>query len=420
MKFNLFLLSGFLNKNFLRFSKNNFNTVDPRRSYSGSGDAEKDFNNTLYNLNWYVIGESSSFNKNKPYKITIWNHDYVIWKDNNNKYFALDNHCSHRGAPLSNGCLLKNNNIMCNYHGYEFNNSGILCKVPGLNFTSSPCKNQKSYNIIEQDNWIYLNTLSNFHNNFTENNIFLEPESLDHNFRKTMLKFDFNAYARIISENSLDVMHIGFVHTFGNRENPSPIKEIPPYLVKDDNNNSKNLFQRIPGGLAPEAETLDAKNQKDFLESRACERLHYRTEYLYQSGKDSIAKSIFKVENLVIQNEFILPHTTVARVIFKNYTSTIITNTLPINITHSKLFVKTYRNFWKSNSNKLESVSEYFVNKVGDMIIQNMMYNTVLQDKNIIENIKLEHIDGKFNLKFDKLQNVYRTFYKKFILDINK
>jgi len=82
--------------------------------------------------------------------------------------------------------------------------------------------------------------------------------------------------------------------------------------------------------------------------------------------------------------------------------------------------VKTYRNFWKSNSNKLESVSEYFVNKVGDMIIQNMMYNTVLQDKNIIENIKLEHIDGKFNLKFDKLQNVYRTFYKKFILDINK
>lgn len=394
MKFNLFLLSGFLNKNFLRFTKNIFNTGDPWRDCTGSGDAEKVSNNTLYNINWYVIGESNTFIENKLYKITIWNHDYVIWKDTNNKYFALDNHCSHRGAPLSNGCLLKNNNIMCNYHGYEFNNSGILCKVPGLNFTSSPCKNQKSYNIIEQDNWIYLNTLDNLYNNFTENNIFQEPESLDHNFRKTMLKLDFKAYARIISENSLDVMHIGFVHTFGNRENPSPLKEKPPYLVKDDTNNSKNLF-------------------------------HYRTEYLYQSGKDSIAKSIFKVENLVIQNEFILPHTTVARVIFKNYTSTIITNTLPINITHSKLFVKTYRNFWKSDSNKLESVpehffNEYFVNKVGDMITQNMMYNTVLQDKNIIENIKLEHIDGKFNLKFDKLQNVYRTFYKKFILDINK
>ena len=31
-------------------------------------------------------------------------------------------------------------------------------------------------------------------------------------------------------------------------------------------------FQRIPGGLVPEAETLDAKNPSDFLESGACER----------------------------------------------------------------------------------------------------------------------------------------------------
>jgi phenylpropionate dioxygenase-like ring-hydroxylating dioxygenase large terminal subunit len=453
MRFNLFLLSGFLNKNFFKFNQNSFdieNTnknnnkikslsqatnsssyifgVKPSMIHNNIISKTNLDNNTLYNLNWYVIGESNNFSKNKPYKITIWNKDYVIWKDTENKYFALDNHCSHRGAPLSNGCLLKNNNIMCNYHGYEFNSSGILCKVPGLNFTQSPCKNQNSYNIIEQDNLIYLNTIKNtIKNNFHYSekiNIFQEPEALDNNFRKTMLEFDFNAYARIISENSLDVMHIGFVHTFGNKENPSPIKEIPPYLVKNEINDTSYLFQRIPGGLAPKVKTLDAENPSDFLESGACERLHYRTEYLYQSGKDSLAKSIFKVENLTIHNEFILPHTTIARVIFQNYTSTIITNTLPINITHSKLFVKTYRNFWKSNLNKdsywQNLFDKYFINKVGDIIIQNMMYNTVLQDKNIIENIKLEYIDGKFNLKFDKLQNVYRTFYKKFILDINK
>jgi len=418
MKFNLFLVSGFLNKNFFKFNRFNrsnidkielidngskeltkdlkFNLQDDNKMNNQISKLELDNNNNnnnnkledldlLYDLSWYVIGESNSFNKNKPYKITVWDHDYVIWKDDNNTYFAMDNHCSHRGAPLSNGRLLKNGNIMCGYHGYEFNNSGVLCKVPGLNFTSNPCKNQKSYNIVEQDNLIYLNTFGKTSNNFNRNNIFQEPEAINSSFRKIMLEFNFNAYGRVISENSLDVMHIGFVHTFGNRENPSPIKEIPPYLVKDENN-TNNIF-------------------------------HYRTEYLYQSGKNSMAKTVFKSDKLTIQNEFILPHTTVARVIFGNYISTVITNVLPINNTHSKLFVKTYRNFWCSASSDLRSFN---INTIGDLITRNMMYNTVLQDKGIIENIKLKYIDGRFNLKYDKLQNVYRAFYKKYVKDISK
>jgi hypothetical protein len=35
----------------------------------------------------------------------------------------------------------------------------------------------------------------------------------------------------------------------------------------------KNKIQWIPGELAPEVETLDTENSKDFLESGACEIL---------------------------------------------------------------------------------------------------------------------------------------------------
>ena len=104
---------------------------------------------------------------------------------------------------------------------------------------------------------------------------------------------------------------------------------------------------------------------------------------------------------MVIENEFILPHTTIARVIFGEFVSTVITFALPIGDNKSKLFVKTYRNFWK--------------NSFGDIITKNTMYNTMLQDKIVVESIDNRFIDGKFNMKFDKLQNTYKSFYKRFI-----
>ena len=99
-----------------------------------------------------------------------------------------------------------------------------------------------------------------------------------------------------------------------------------------------------------------------------------------------------------------------ARVLFGDYISTVITSTLPLNNTHSKLFVKTYRNFW--NTNDTSYLGNYY-NNVGDFITEYTMIKTVLQDKAIVENIK--HIDGKFNMKYDKLQNVYKTLYKRFV-----
>ena len=114
-----------------------------------------------------------------------------------------------------------------------------------------------------------------------------------------------------------------------------------------------------------------------------------------------MVKKVFDIKQLQIENEFILPHTTVARVIFDPYVSTVITFALPISETKSRLFVKTYRNFWQ--------------NSIGDAFTENMMRTTMLQDKVVVENIDMRFMDGKFNMKYDKLQNTYKTFYKRLI-----
>jgi len=218
-------------------------------------------------------------------------------------------------------------------------------------------------------------------NTLVNTTIFQESEANDPSYRSIQFHKDFNAYGRIVSENSLDVMHIGFVHTFGNKKRPSPTDEIPPYEVGD-----------YP--------------------------YHYKTQYIYEAGDDSIAKKVYNKNKLMIENEFALPHTTIARVIFGPFVSTVVTFSTPRNLTHTTLFVKTYRNFW-FNDIELGTIRLPFLNDIhnhiGDEFSTYLMKQTVMQDKRVIEHIPLNKMDGTFNMKFDKLQNVYRQLYKKLI-----
>jgi len=314
-----------------------------------------------YDLQWYVIGKKGDFMPNRQKKVTIWSKNYVVWKDSQGDYFALDDICPHRGASLANG-KIQNNCAVCPYHGYEYNTNGTLVKVPGLDIQPSSHYDISKFKVVERNGWIYLNTVSvNDTTNEFDVNIF-EEEEIAKEYPVVFLEMDFNCYSRILSENSLDVMHIGFVHTFGNKKNPSPIYEDPPKLVSPH---------------------------------------HYKSKYEYESGEDSMAKKLFGFKDLKIENEFVLPHTTIARVIFGDFVSTVITFALPINENKSRLFVKTYRNFW--------------YNELGDKITRDLMYKTMLQDKVVVEGIDKSCMDGKFNMKYDKLQNTYKSFYKRFI-----
>jgi hypothetical protein len=111
---------------------------------------------------------------------------------------------------------------------------------------------------------------------------------------------------------------------------------------------------------------------------------------------------IFKIKKIDIDNEFALPHTTTARIKFGDgLVNTVVTAACPINDTSTKLFVKTYRNFFYGG---------FFNN-----MFRKMMVDTLHQDKAVIESIKVENMEGRFNMKFDKLQNTYKTFYKRFV-----
>jgi len=349
-----------------------------------------DKTNNKGQLTWYPIGFSKDFGI-KPQKITIRDINYVVWKDKTT-YYGLRDCCSHQGSSFLLGNTCKNT-ISCPYHGYIFDGSnGELIQIPKLPHMDSHNHNVDCFKVVEKGDVVYFNTIpitsEQIKNQIDEKEIFVEPEYYNKDQRVVYLNEDFEHYAKFISVNSLDICHIGFVHTFGNKKNPNPLRN-SKILKLDDNEH------------------------------------HYKIIYEYMAGEKSLVNKIYNFNNIIVENEYVLPHTTVARVLFGNFTSTIITHALPISRFKTKLFVKAYRSYWSYdllNSKNYHILYPFLnlINIIGDMITKETMVLTLKQDKEIVDNIdktSYEGMHGKFSIVYDLFSNSYKNHYKHFYED---
>lgn len=341
-------------------------------------------------LTWYPIGFAKNFGM-KPKKVTIRDTNYVVWKDKT-AYYGIRDCCSHQGSSFMLGETCKNT-ITCPYHGYTFDGTnGELVKIPKLPHIESTSHNIDCFKVVERGDVVYFNTIpirnESMKSEIDETLIFVEPEYYDRDQRVVYLSEDFEHYAKFVSVNSLDICHIGFVHTFGNRKSPNPLHN-SKVLKMDDNEN------------------------------------HYKIIYEYMAGENSLVNKIYKFDNITVENEYILPHSTVARVKFGNMSSTIITHALPVSKFKTILFVKAYRSYWSFDLNNTKNHNIFYpilhlINQFGDQLTHNTMYSTLKQDKAIVDNIdKKDYISmhGKFSIVYDMFSNHYKNNYKKFYED---
>jgi phenylpropionate dioxygenase-like ring-hydroxylating dioxygenase large terminal subunit len=89
----------------------------------------------------WLLAHKSMLQVNKPFKVSLYGADYVLWKDKNNNVNALPNTCPHMGAMLSEGwCEKKQDNsstIVCPFHALEFDNKGCTI-LPGSHKKTLP------------------------------------------------------------------------------------------------------------------------------------------------------------------------------------------------------------------------------------------------------------------------------------------
>lgn len=105
---------------------------------------------------WYV-GTASSQLKDTPFSTQIGEQKIVLFRDGDNKAKALLDRCCHRGFPLSKS-KLKDGNIACGYHGWEYNGSGQCVKIPSQSpekpIPSSYCV--QSFPCEEKDGYVWV------------------------------------------------------------------------------------------------------------------------------------------------------------------------------------------------------------------------------------------------------------------------
>jgi phenylpropionate dioxygenase-like ring-hydroxylating dioxygenase large terminal subunit len=83
----------------------------------------------------------------KPTPVTLLGIKLVIWKPRSSpNYQVFLDRCPHRLAPLSEGRIdEKTGNLMCSYHGWEFDDQGVCTRIPQTENTDVVTKNKTNF-----------------------------------------------------------------------------------------------------------------------------------------------------------------------------------------------------------------------------------------------------------------------------------
>lgn len=159
---------------------------------------------------WYAIAKSSELS-HKPLAYKLLNEPIVLFRDENNKVSALVDICPHRNVRLSNG-KVKNGNVQCPYHGWEFNSQGKCVKIPSLcNGDKIPnSAHNSSYPIIEKQEliWVWFGDRQPQENEKPFEIPHFNENGWNHTWVETTIK---NSVENVI-ENFVDCSHTGYIH----------------------------------------------------------------------------------------------------------------------------------------------------------------------------------------------------------------
>ncbi|NHJ33624.1 MAG: aromatic ring-hydroxylating dioxygenase subunit alpha [Asgard group archaeon] len=160
---------------------------------------------------WYAVLNAKELRKNKLLGVTRLGEKLVFWRDRNGEIGCIFDKCTHRGAALSKGRILSNNNVQCPFHGFEYDASGSVTKIPAIGKNTPVPKRFRvnAYHALEQHGLIWIF--------WGEKREEYPPipffEDIDEKFKyDTFVDHWPVHYSRAI-ENQLDVMHLPFVHS---------------------------------------------------------------------------------------------------------------------------------------------------------------------------------------------------------------
>ena len=158
---------------------------------------------------WYGICPSR-FIGEKPVSLHRCGYKLVLWRDRDATLHVLEDHCPHRGAPLSMGINM-GDRIACGYHGVQVDHKGVAVSVPG----SPGCKLEgmqttRSFPVVEHADYVFIYIGDEKH---LEPCAFEPPEQIaSPDYSNFLCYAEWDCDYRYVIDNVMDPMHGSYLH----------------------------------------------------------------------------------------------------------------------------------------------------------------------------------------------------------------
>lgn len=102
---------------------------------------------------WYVAADSDEVDASLQGR-QVLGRALVLFRRSDGEIAALDDRCAHRAAPLSKGALV-DDQVVCPYHGFTYDASGVCVAVPSQAHVPYGAK-VRSYPVVEACGFVWV------------------------------------------------------------------------------------------------------------------------------------------------------------------------------------------------------------------------------------------------------------------------
>lgn len=181
---------------------------------------------------WYPLLPLEDIESQKPTSASLLGIPLVIWKSNTDSTYQIFlDRCPHRLAPLSEGRIDESGNLMCSYHGWQFDQNGECQRIPQAENADLITKQKDNFCVTvypsrqESDLlWVWMDTETP--ELAAQTDLPLSPQiDASKGFVWSSMVRDLAYDWQTLIENVADPSHVPFAHhgIQGNRDRAMPI-----------------------------------------------------------------------------------------------------------------------------------------------------------------------------------------------------
>ncbi|MEV0768805.1 Rieske 2Fe-2S domain-containing protein [Nocardia salmonicida] len=168
---------------------------------------------------WFQVAWCAEITAGAVHRMKYFGREMVAWRSTSGRIAVFDAYCEHLGAHLGYGGHVEGENLVCPFHGWEWNREGRNVCIP---YESHPNKGRRirSYPVVERNEavWIWYDTqgrapyfevpdiFADFDDDKTARDYY-QPVPV-----ATLYRPQLELHPQYVLENGVDFAHFTFVH----------------------------------------------------------------------------------------------------------------------------------------------------------------------------------------------------------------